>query len=338
MAIEWQVLGKSDADNALLVTIDSGQSREQLLFDCGQNCLSDLSIGAIQGIQHLFFSHFHMDHVSGFDEFFRHNYNRPSGPVRVWGPPGSIDLLAHRFLGFSWNLHGDQPGEWIVREHDDETIEGSKFVTAEAFATRYPLPEQKITRGHLILEAPLYRVESLLLPHGTIPSAAYRVVEADKWNIDPEALASSGIAPGPWLRDLAEPSKSDDETVFTDEVSYTLGELRNRLLKRSAGESIAYLTDFRILPGTSDWKRVVEWLEGTSILVCECQYSQRDSALAEKHGHMSADLVGELARDAKVKQLVLQHFSRRYEKSELEGIRAEVAGHFPPVCLPGNWS
>lgn len=337
MAIEWQILGKPDADNALLVTIDSGQSREQMLFDCGQNCLDELSVGSIQSIQNLFFSHFHMDHVSGFDTFFRHNYNRPSAPVQVWGPPGTVELLAHRFQGFSWNLHSDQPGKWVVREQNGDQIEGASFITAEAFGTAYPLPREALDDGRSLLKTSSYRVESLLLPHGSIPSAAYRVVEADKANIDSGALRESGLIPGPWLQALAEQSRPADESIEVGGTNQKLGDLRKQLVKKSPGDSLAFLTDFQILPGTKPWEEVTEWLRGTSVLVCECQYSEDDAALATRHGHMSAKLAGQLAADSGVNQLVLQHFSRRYERAKIDEILNSVRGVFPNTHLPKTW-
>jgi ribonuclease Z len=82
MSIEWQILGRAGADNALHVTVDSGQSRESVLFDCGEGVLDSLRPAGVQAVAHLGFSHFHMDHVAGFDGFFRLNYNRPDAPVR----------------------------------------------------------------------------------------------------------------------------------------------------------------------------------------------------------------------------------------------------------------
>ena len=58
---------KSSAIPALYVEINSGQSIHRLIFDCGEACLRDLPVPHIQAIEGLFFSHFHIDHVAGFD-------------------------------------------------------------------------------------------------------------------------------------------------------------------------------------------------------------------------------------------------------------------------------
>ncbi len=71
MSMSFQVLGDAGRDNALLVTIDSGQSVARLLFDCGDGCLNQAPFADTLAIDHLFFSHLHMDRVAGFDAFFR---------------------------------------------------------------------------------------------------------------------------------------------------------------------------------------------------------------------------------------------------------------------------
>ena len=100
MAITHEVLGEPGRDNALLVTIDSGQSQHRLLFDSGEGCLAKIAISQIQAIEAVFFSHFHIDHVAGFDSFLRMNWARPDTPVRIFGPPGAIKIVHYRLRGY----------------------------------------------------------------------------------------------------------------------------------------------------------------------------------------------------------------------------------------------
>ncbi len=336
MAIHWEVLGKRGEDNALLVTIDTGQSQEHLLFDCGEGCLSGVRTSTIQSIEHLFFSHFHMDHVSGFDTFFRLNYNRPNGNVHVWGPPGTVELMGHRFRGFSWNLHHDQPGEWIIHELSDTDLAKSRFLTREAFATNEELPSQPRVNNTPDLIADAFELKSILLPHRDIPSVGYSLREHEKQNIDTAALREIGLPPGQWLQSLTNQSESDESNLTIDGRDFVLGELREKLLETRPGQSIAYLTDFRVMPDSSDWNELVEWLQGTDTLVCECQYRNADHVLADRNGHMTTGLVGKLAKEAGVKQLVLQHLSRRYEETEWDEMISEVRQEFPHASLPAN--
>jgi ribonuclease Z len=337
MAIEWKVLGRAGADNALHVVVDSGQARESLLFDCGERCLDELRPSAAQAVSHLCFSHFHMDHVAGFDGFFRLNYNRPEVPVGVWGPPGTIEVMGHRFAGFVWNLHRDQPGEWIVREIAPKTIGTARFLTREAFSPAHRQPDRP-PEGPIVHRARDWRLEARLLPHGTIPSVAYRVVESPRRNIDAAALRRYDYLPGAWLQAVAAESTADAELVEVAGRALRVGELRQELLVTSPGDSIAWLTDFRVEPGTEDWAALVAWLAGTGTIVCECQYRAADSVLAAANAHMTADLVGRLAAEAGAGRLVLQHLSRRYAVADWLAMRDEAATAFPRAELPPEWN
>ncbi|MEM1441421.1 MAG: MBL fold metallo-hydrolase [Verrucomicrobiota bacterium] len=336
MSIQWKVLGQPGADNALFLTVDTGQAVDHLLFDCGEGCLNSLKPAQIQSISHLGFSHFHMDHVCGFDTFFRHNYNRPDLPVHVWGPPGTIEILSHRFRSFSWNLHEGQPGEWIVRESDGTSLESARFLTHEAFAQGHTLPSVPL-QSATWLSTPRFSMEARLLPHHNISSVAYRIIEAERRNISPEALQHSRHAPGPWLQALTDDSRADEERIEMGESERTLGELRAEFVRTTPGSTLAYLTDFRAEPGTPEWDSICQWLEGTGVLVCECQYRQEENSLAAQNGHMTAAAVGQLARDAGVKELVLQHLSRRYSAEEWGSMLAEARESFPAADFPPEW-
>jgi ribonuclease Z len=337
MAIEWQILGRAGADNALHVVVDSGQSRESFLFDCGEGVLDSLRPGEVQSVAYLAFSHFHMDHVSGFDGFFRLNYNRPDAPVTVWGPAGTMDLMGHRFRGFVWNLHADQPGEWIVREIGPTSLSTSRFLAREAFTPPHRQPDQP-RNGALLQQGRSWRLEGRLLPHGSIDSVAYRLIEAPRQNIDPAAMQRHNYLPGPWLRRIIEAAETEEESlVEIAGQSLRVGELRRELLVTSPGASLAYLTDFRVEPGTPAWEELVTWLTGTTTLVCECQYRAADIVLARQNAHMTADLVGRLAAEAGVGRLVLQHLSRRYSSEDWSEMRDEAAQFFPGTVLPPEW-
>ncbi|MGZ3675881.1 MAG: MBL fold metallo-hydrolase, partial [Ktedonobacterales bacterium] len=75
MSIDFHILGDPGRDNALFVRVQTGQALHRLLFDCGEGCLSALPVAEVQAVDHLCFSHLHMDHIGGFDSFFRVTYN-----------------------------------------------------------------------------------------------------------------------------------------------------------------------------------------------------------------------------------------------------------------------
>jgi len=336
MSLSHKVLGPPGGDNALYVVVDTGQSLHPLLFDCGEGCASELKITELQAVEHLCFSHFHMEHVAGFDTFFRHNYNRPEVLVSVWGPEQTCQVMAHRFGGFTWNLHHDQPGEWQVHDILPDGIHSEKFLTREGFAHAHPLSLPSL-KGGQIVNHPAFSIEARILNHGTTPSIGYKVIESDRTNICPDSLQKFEISPGPWLQAVSADTsiRPDSETIEISGKSFHLGDLRRDLLISTRGETLAYLTDFCL--NEADRPEIMEWLNGTDTLVWEAQYRHADLDLAKKNYHMTTHLVGELARDGKVGQLVLQHISRRYETNEWLEMLAEAREVFPKTNFPVNW-
>src|SRR5262249_40387876 len=148
------------------------------------------------------FSHLHMDHVGGFDTFFRCTYNRTASPNHVWGPPGTAAILHHRFRGFLWNLYEGQDVSWRVHDLHAEYVGTSRFELAEAFAHAHPEVNHPYERT--FLQGPGYVVEAMLMDHST-PSIAYVVRETPRVNIDTDKLAELGLRPGPWLKRLRGP-------------------------------------------------------------------------------------------------------------------------------------
>ena len=332
MAISVQILGRAGRDNAVLIKVDSGQNVCRLLFDCGQSCLDTVAPGDIQQIEHVCFSHFHMDHVSGFDGLFRMTYNRPAPPMHVWGPPGTTTIMSHRFHGYLWNLHGDQPGQWLVHDIQPDLVTTTEFRTSEAFQVARKLPDQPTI--HTFSHAFPCFFEFILLDHHT-PSVGYVVREREKRNIDTTPLAELGLAPGPWLQRLKDPD--DDGTIETnDGQSVRLAVLRDRLLTVTKGESFAYLSDFH---ASSDEavQQIATTIAGCTTLVCESQYLSKDRDLALKNGHMTALDTGRLARMANVETLILIHISDRYSDDERLALLAEARSEFPNTTFPLEW-
>jgi ribonuclease Z len=322
MAIRFKVLGGPGRDNALWVEVDSGRSIRRLLFDCGEGCLTELAQAEVQAIDHLFFSHYHMDHVAGFDGYFRTNFDRESRPNRIWGPPGSGRILQHRFQSYLWNLHEGLNATWRVSDLEEEEVRTWRYELPEAFEVAHE--ELAVLRdGPLVLEEDDFTVEALTMDHRT-PSMAYRVSEKTRWNIDPAAMAALGLRPGPWLKALKDPRELPDEALVDGRPA---GELRERLLVPTPGDSVAYLTDF--LMDEAAVERLAPWLAGCKTLVCESQYRASDIELALKNYHMTSVQGAALAKRAGVEELVLIHVSSRYTWEEWAALLEEARAVFP---------
>ncbi len=332
MSLRFRILGAAGKDNALLVQVDSGQAVERLLFDCGEACLSEMALADILGIDHLLFSHLHMDHVAGFDGFFRCTFNRDTKPNRIWGPPETARILQHRFQGFLWNLYEEMSATWLVSDIHPHQILTTRFELREAFAVAHDEGTQPF-EGR-VLEGVGCVVEAVSLEHRT-PTLAYIVREKPRRNIDTSRLAALGLRPGPWVKGFKE-SSSGSDVITIDGVTHSVDELRQALIVETPGESIAYLTDF--LLDASAMERLSLALHGCNTVVCEGQYRHSDLDLAKKNFHMTTVQAATLAQRAAVRRLVLFHLSDRYEREDWVRMLGEARRIFPNAHYSSEWN
>lgn len=337
MGIKYQVLGQPETDNALWVELDSGQGITRFLFDCGENCLATVPFGTLLEVDALFFSHQHMDHISGFDSFFRCLYSRSNRPNVIWGPPDTARILHHRFQGYLWNLHAEmEEVSWWVHEVFPEYVKRMRYQLTEAFADAHAEESLPLT-GTCILDHEAYTVDALAMNHRTT-TLAYIVRERAKQNIAMDRVRTLGFRPGPWMQRLkAAPQDGDaSEEIVIGEQRLLLGELREKLLLSTEGNSIAYLTDF--LMDELALEQLAQALKGVKTVVCESQYRHADLALAKANYHMTTTLTAELAKAAEIDQLVLFHLSRRYSSEEWGEMLEEARAIFPNTSFSPHWS
>jgi ribonuclease Z len=333
MAIHYQVLGQPGRDNALFVEINTGQSIHKFVFDCGEACLRDLPVAQIQAIDGLFFSHFHIDHVAGFDSFLRSNYDRADRPVCVWGPAGAVEIIHHRLQGITWNLVEGEPGEFIVTDIHADRMASSSFLARERFAVAHAGGEQPFSGT--VLDDAEFGIDACLMDHGT-PSVAYCVREKPRSNVDTAILAQLGLPPGAWLKRVKAPVADTHEEIQIGGKTYRVGELRERLLVSAPGESIAYLTDFRL--GAKSEERLVAMLQGCTTIICENNFRNAELELAQRTFHMVSGDVARLAARVKPQRLILFHLSDRYTHAEWKEQLGEVRAVFPETYFPETWN
>lgn len=330
MPILHQVLGAPGRDNALLLRIDSGQRVTRLLFDCGDGCLSNLSISEIQSIDHLLFSHLHMDHIGGFDSFFRCNFNRTNKPNLIWGPEGTSRILHHRFQGFLWNLVEGTNTTWKINDISVESIDSYNYELSEAFSIKHFSAQSKIE--HSILHTDDFSISAIVLPHHG-DCIGYVVREKPKTNIQKDKIQDLGLKPGPWMQHLKNQSLTGEITI--DGNAYSLETLRSTILVESEADSVAYITDFLLNDETMN--RLTHLLKGVDRVICEAQYSHNDIELATKNHHTTVRQVANLANTSKIGKLFLFHLSDRYDKTEWTEMLTECRSIFKESYFPEEW-
>jgi ribonuclease Z len=331
MSLAWEILGRMETDNALFVRVNAGQAIQNVLFDCGEGCLLELEFSDVLALDHVCFSHFHADHVGGFDSLLRARLNLDK-PLHLWGPVGSIELISHRLQGILWNLADGLSAPWTVHEIHESVIYSRTFQNLEGF--KNIVPDGEKPWNDTILETVHFRLQVRIMDHGT-PSLAYRLSEPERVNVDTNQFASLGLQPGAWVKAFKDAPIEQTELEINGKI-HDLELLRARLFVRSKGEAIAYLTDFKM--DESAIFKLKSMLQVGDILVCESQYAHSDLELAIRNDHMTNIQAATLAARVKAKQLVLFHISRRYSSSlEWQELLLEAQTVFANTVFSGTW-
>jgi len=300
-----------------------------LLLDLGD--LARLPPKKILRITDVFVSHTHMDHFCGFDRLVRICLGRDTG-LRMYGPPGFVAQVEHKLAAYTWNLVERYPGDFVIEAWEiDEAWQarGRRLRCRERFRPEAlegrPLPDG------VLLDEPSFRVRAALLDHG-IPCLAFAVEEKAHVNVWKNRLAELGVPVGPWLKELKDlvirgaPDDAPVRARWRDgsgehERPFTVGALRDDILRLVPGETIAYVTDAAF--HDENRGRIVELARGAMRLFIECAFLDEDAELAAARSHLTAGQAGRLARACGAEFVTPFHFSPRYEGREAE-LRAEL--------------
>jgi ribonuclease Z len=332
MSLSYNVLGRAGWDNGLYVRVNGGTKVYRLLFDCGENILKDLNQHDVRTIDYLVLSHLHIDHIAGFDYFFRRNYDREKKAVFIFGPADTIDIIHSRMRGFKWNLVEGVPGEWYVNEFTEKRLTSCLFKTTDGFSKKHKVKKKSF--DGLIINNTDFSVTVTLLDH-IIPSAAYFVKEKPSLNINKDTLTKTGWKPGSWLEKVRDLKVNPMEKIELDGKAYTLKHLRDMLLEKNEGESIGYLTDF--IYNKLSAAKIKRVFQGCDTMVCESQYHPSEQKFAKKNFHLTSTQAAKLAKAANVKKLILFHISDRYRTRNFPALIEEARKIFPETYLPNEW-
>ncbi len=170
--------------------------------------------------------------------------------------------------------------------------------------------EHPVDKEGIVCDDGKFRIEAAFLDHG-IDNIGWRITEPSTHKFDRAKLKALGVD-GPLVRQLEKEGSLllRDRLIGLDEVSTP-----------RAGSIFAYVVD------TLPCQAAIEIARGADLLLCESTYLEHHQHLAKKHHHLTARQAAEIARSAGVRQLILTHFSARYQ--ELDGFVAEANQIFP---------
>jgi ribonuclease Z len=151
------------------------------------------------------------------------------------------------------------------------------------------------------------RLTALPLWH-SLETYGYRLVEPDGRRMLPDRLAAHGIT-GPAVGELQRAGRLG--AVALADVSAP-----------RPGQRFAFVMD----TGLCD--SVYALAEGVDLLVIEATFLAEDASMASRYGHLTAGQAAAVARESRVRTLVLTHFSQRYLSPDrfLDEARAEFSG------------
>ncbi|WP_352833024.1 MBL fold metallo-hydrolase [Mesorhizobium sp. M0830] len=316
--VQPRLLNEPFSDPGVLLDFRFGN--RALLFDLGD--LSTLSPREILRISHVFVTHMHMDHFSGFDRLLRLSLYRDRR-VHIVGPPGLTDAVEAKLRAYTWNLLDERSHDLEIAASD--WAEGG-FITEAVFRARnaFVRENQQPSEARLPLDDPEFKVVAVTLDHG-IPCLAFAFQEKIRVNVHKARLDELRLPVGPWLAEAKRAVRSGagpaTEFMPTKDRKVVLGELlQSQALVCAPGQRIAYATDLAF--HSLNITRLCSLACGADQLFIEGGFLQEDRALAASKKHLTAVQAGEIARLAAVDFAHQMHFSPRYLGREDE-LRAE---------------
>lgn len=303
------------------VYVEVRWSKRALLFDLGQN--DTLGPTRLLRAGDIFVSHTHMDHFIGFDAILRVALGRGK-TLRLYGPPGLIENVQGKLRGYTWNLVDGYPLTIDVQEFHQWDIRRVLFRATEGFALCEepvrPLAPISPMGMFTVLEDPMFRVSAVALNH-RIPSIAYALEEQFHINVNKQKLQDAGLPVGSWLKEVKQHIRQGqpDEFRFTaslydehrrEEREFVLGQVKEQFITISRGQKIAYVVDARY--DEDNEAKVIALARDADVFYCESPYLDAHAEKARDRYHLTAGQAGMMARTAKVRDLVVFHFSPRY--------------------------
>ena len=228
----------------------------------------------------------------------------------TFGLPGI--LCSRSFLG------GTEPLKLFGPKGLREWVETTLAMTASHLS--YEIEYIEVSEGR-IYEDESFIVEAAPMQH-RVPCYGYRVIEKPRsGRLKVELLQELGIRPGPEYGRLKQGGSltlPDGRIVRSEEVTEP----------QLPGRIVTILGDTSPCPGVGVLARDAD------VLVHEATFVADMTDKALEYGHSTTHQAALAAREAGVRQLVLTHFSTRYDDGEVQFCADEAAQIFSPVLAP----
>lgn len=227
---------------------------------------------------------------------------------------------------FISHFHGDHClglGSILMRLNLDKVIHpihcyypasGKKYFDRLRYGSIYhemiKVIEHPVSQAGLVEDDGRFRIEADFLEHG-VENIGWRITEPNTRKFDNQKLADYGVK-GPMVKELQEMGSLviNGNRVTLDQVSWI-----------RQGDSFAIVID------TVPCQSAIDLARNASLFLCESTYLEEHKEIARLHHHLTAKQAATIAKQAGVKQLILTHFSARYQN--LKAFEQEARTIFP---------
>lgn len=202
----------------------------------------------------------------------------------------------------------------------EDYLRASKRYSHTGFS--YPVQVHSVSPG-IVYEDEEFTVSCRHLKH-RIPAFGYRVEEKDRpGRFDVEKATAMGIPFGPLYGKL----KRGETVTLPDGREFQGSEFCG---KPEIGRKVVYCTD------TVYCDNAVELAQDADVLIHEATFAHQDAQLAFERLHSTSTMAAQVALVARVRQLIMTHFSPRYAPGNairLEDLLQEARAIFPQTIL-----
>ncbi|MDG3261877.1 ribonuclease Z [Streptococcus suis] len=266
------------------------------LFDCGegtQNRILETTIRP-RKVAKIFITHLHGDHIFGLLGF----------------------LSSRSFQSSEEQTDIDIYGPVGIRSF----VLASLKVSGTRLPYRIHFHEFDVDTVGQVLETDKFTVFAEKLDH-TIPCVGYRVIQKDlEGTLDAEALRAAGVPFGPLFGKI----KNGQNVTLEDGTEIIASDY---ISPPRPGKVVTILGDTRKCHAS------VRLAVNADVLVHEATYGKGDEKIARKHGHSTNMEAAQVAKDAGVKQLLLNHISPRFLSKDISQLRKDASTIFEQVHI-----
>jgi ribonuclease Z len=320
--------------------VDFHDERRALLFDLGD--ITALPPRKLIRLSHVFVSHTHMDHFSGFDHLLRVVLGRKPSIV-LFGGPGFVAQVEHKLHAYTWNVVHRYEIELVIDVREiglDGKGQRARFSSRTKFEREDCGPFE--LADDVLHEESTFRVRARFVDHD-VPCLAFAIEEKARLKVGKDRLAALGVSTGAWLRALKHavmtgaPGDTPIRVEWRDRdgdhaITRKVAELRDVILDIVPGRRVGYVTDLRYTD--ANVQTLTQLLAGADLLFIESVFLEEDAEHAARKNHLTAQQAGTIARRVGARAVVPFHFSPRYEARAAELIAELDAAWVGGVSAP----